>query len=205
MFAGLDDIDWESMTHAYGTAEEVPGWLRGLADPDPAVREEALDALYGVVHHQGDVYDCTVAAVPYLIEALTKSALPGREGIAELLTSIVRLDDWPDETALDDDTVEMLHHAVRANALAVAAAPALTRLVDDPDPAVRAAAPALLVALPVPDLDGVLVGLLGTEDDARVRRGLCDALGGMRPRSSPSCSPRPTTISRATRCSLRTS
>ncbi|WP_432825173.1 HEAT repeat domain-containing protein [Dactylosporangium sp. CA-092794] len=181
MFTGLDDIDWESLRHAYGSAEDVPGWVRGLVDPDPAVREESLDAMYGAVHHQGDIYDSTVAAVPYLIEALTAPGLPGRERIAELLTSIAKLSEWPDETELDEGGAEMLRQAVRANALAMAAAPTLVRLTDDPDPAVRAAAPKLLVAVTakVPDLAGLLIGLLGTEDDAGVRRGLSDALGSL--------------------------
>jgi HEAT repeat protein len=182
VFTGLDDIDWASLTHAYGSAEDVPGWVRGLADPDPAVREESLDAIDGAVHHQGDIYDSTVAAVPYLIEALTAPGGPGREGIAELLASIAELGEWPDETELDEDGAEMLRHAVRANALAVAAAPALIRLVGDPDPAVRAAAPKLLVAVAaaIPGLAGLLTGLLGTEDDAGVRSGLFDALGALR-------------------------
>jgi hypothetical protein len=182
VFTGLDDIDWESLRHAYGSAEDVPGWVRGLVDSDPAVREESLDAMYGAVHHQGDVYDSTVAAVPYLIEALTAPGLPGREGIAELLTSIAGLSEWPDETGRDEDGAGMLRQAVRANAIAAAAAPALVRVADDPDPAVRAAVPKLLVAVAVavPDLAGLLIGLLGTEGDAGARRGLLGALGSLK-------------------------
>jgi hypothetical protein len=181
VFTGLDDIDWESLRHAYGSAQDVPGWVRGLVDPDPAVREESLDSMYGAVHHQGDVYDSTVAAVPYLIEALTVAGLPGRDRIAALLASIAELGEWPAETELDEDTAEMLRQARRANALALAAAPALIRLIDDPDPAVRTAAPNLLVtvAAKVPDLAGLLIGLLGTEEDAEARRGLFDALGSL--------------------------
>jgi hypothetical protein len=181
VFAGLDDIDWDSLSHAYGSAQDVPGWVRGLVDADPAVREECLDAMYGAVHHQGDIYDCTVTVVPYLIEALAAPGLPGRAGIAELLASIAELGEWPDETELDEDRAEMLRQAARANALASAAAPTLMRLVDDPDAGVRAAAPKLLVAVAarIPDLAGLLIGLLGTEDDAAVRRGLFDALGSL--------------------------
>ena len=181
MFVGLDDIDWGSLNHAYGSAESVPGWVRGLVDPDPAVREESLDAMYGAVHHQGDIYDSTVAAVPYLIEALTTPGLAGRAGIAELLTSIAELRQWPDSADLDEDGAEMLRQARRANALATAAAPTLIRLADDLDPAVRAVAPKLLVAVAaeVPELAGLLIGLLGTEGEAGVRRGLFDALGSL--------------------------
>ncbi|MET3426316.1 HEAT repeat protein [Actinoplanes tereljensis] len=89
MFTGLDDLDWAAMRHAYGTAEEVPDLLRGLLDPDPATREVALDAMYGAVHHQGSVYDSTVAAIPFLLEALRTPGLPGRAGIAKFLASVV--------------------------------------------------------------------------------------------------------------------
>lgn len=181
MFAGLDDIDWESLSHAYGSAGDVPGWVRGLVDSDPAVREESLDAMYGAVHHQGDIYESTVATVPYLIEALTVPGLPGRAGIAELLASIAHLGEWPDEATLDEDRAEMFRQNKRANAIAVAAAPALVRLADDADPVVRAAVPKLLVAIAaaIPDLVDVLIGLLGTEEDAGVRRVLFDALGDL--------------------------
>jgi hypothetical protein len=75
----------------------------------------------------------------------------------------------------------MFGQATRANALAVDAAPALIRLTDGPDPAVRSAAPKLLVsvAAAVPDLAGLLVALLGSEDGAAVRMELSDALGGL--------------------------
>jgi hypothetical protein len=182
VFAGLDDIGWESLRHAYGSAEDVPGWVRGLVDSDPVVREESLDAMHAAVHHQGDVYDSTVAAVPFLVEALTVPGLPGREGIAELVASIAGLSEWPDETELDEVRAGMLRQAVRASELVVAVAPALIRLADDADPAVRAAAPKLLVAVAaaVPDLPRLLIGLLGTEGDAGVRRGLSGALGSLK-------------------------
>jgi hypothetical protein len=181
VFTGLDDIDWALLRHAYGPADDVPGWVRGLVDPDPAVREESLDAMYGAVHHQGDIYDSTVAAVPYLIEALIAPSLPGRAEIAKLLAGIATLGEWPDDVELDEDDAEMLGHARQTNALALAAAPTLIRLVDDTDPAVRAAAPKLLIAVAakVPDLAGLLIGLLGTEDDAVARRALFDALGSL--------------------------
>ncbi|MCY1139274.1 hypothetical protein OWR29_14840 [Actinoplanes sp. Pm04-4] len=81
MFSGMDDIDWGRMRHAYGPATQVPGWVRGLVDLDPAVREESLDAMYGAVHHQGDVYKCTVEAVPFLLKALTTPS-PGSDTTA---------------------------------------------------------------------------------------------------------------------------
>jgi hypothetical protein len=54
MFAGLDDVDWAAMHHAYGPATDVPDLLRGLLADDAQAREIALDGLYGAVHHQAD-------------------------------------------------------------------------------------------------------------------------------------------------------
>lgn len=34
----LDSINWSSMSHAYGTAVDVP-WLQAMASPDPEVPE----------------------------------------------------------------------------------------------------------------------------------------------------------------------
>ncbi|MBO3738443.1 hypothetical protein [Actinoplanes flavus] len=179
MFAGLDDVDWGSLEHAYGSAEDVPDWIRGLVDPDPATREESLDAMYGCVHHQGDVYDSTVAAVPYLIEAVTTPGRPGRDGITALLASIADLREWPDEEELDGDGAEMLRQATRAHELVVAAAPDLIGLLAEPDPEMRGAMPKLLIALgpAVANVAALLTGLLGTEEDAGARRALFAALG----------------------------
>ncbi|MEU6787320.1 hypothetical protein ABZ912_49725 [Nonomuraea angiospora] len=88
LFAGLDEIGWGRMRHAYGSAAEVPGLLRDLIDPDPAVRESALDGIYGAVHHQGDVYPCTVAAIPFLVRIAERPDLPGRAGVVELLAGV---------------------------------------------------------------------------------------------------------------------
>jgi hypothetical protein len=65
----LDDIDWRAMEHVYGPADDVTDLLRGLISDDPAVRESALTGRYGAMHHQGDVHECTIASIPFLLEA----------------------------------------------------------------------------------------------------------------------------------------
>ncbi|MFG2969638.1 hypothetical protein ACGFZS_40835 [Streptomyces sp. NPDC048288] len=60
---GLDDRPWSSLSHAYGSAEDVPDLLRALAGADA---EEALSELYGSVLHQGTVYAASAEAVPFL-------------------------------------------------------------------------------------------------------------------------------------------
>ncbi|MFD6168626.1 HEAT repeat domain-containing protein [Streptomyces coeruleorubidus] len=88
MFRGMDEVDWASLRHAYGSAEDVPGLLRGLASADQAERETALDRMYGAVHHQGGVYDSTLACVPFLLALAVHEEVRDRAGVVELLVSI---------------------------------------------------------------------------------------------------------------------
>jgi hypothetical protein len=88
MFAELSNIDWASLTHAYGSAEGVPDLLRGLASEDPDEREIALDGFLGAVHHQGDIYDSTVACLPFLFDLVANATAAGRGAVAELFASL---------------------------------------------------------------------------------------------------------------------
>jgi HEAT repeat protein len=88
MLSDLDTIDWASMRHAYGSAEDVPDLLLGLLSDDAGTRESALDDLYGGVHHQGDIYDSTVACIPFLLRIVAVIGAPDRGPLLELLESI---------------------------------------------------------------------------------------------------------------------
>ncbi|MEV7858518.1 HEAT repeat domain-containing protein [Streptomyces hirsutus] len=90
MINDVDSIDWSSMGHAYGPAVDVPVWLRAMASPDPGVRERALGDFYSAAHHQGDVYACTAASLPFLFALADDPATPDRASIVELLVSIGR-------------------------------------------------------------------------------------------------------------------
>jgi hypothetical protein len=69
-FAGIEQIPWEKLGHAYGEATDVPDCLRLLASVDPRKRKQGQHALYGNIYHQGTTYSATPYAVPYLIEML---------------------------------------------------------------------------------------------------------------------------------------
>ncbi|GLW33312.1 hypothetical protein Areg01_62500 [Actinoplanes regularis] len=88
MFAGMDEIDWASMRHAYGPATEMPEVIRGLIAERKKTRSWAQDCMWAGIHHQGDVYECTLRAVPFLLEAAATPDLPGRAEILRLLASI---------------------------------------------------------------------------------------------------------------------
>ncbi|MEV0646709.1 hypothetical protein AB0I28_15740 [Phytomonospora sp. NPDC050363] len=136
MFAELDRVDWSALTHAYGPADDVPEMLRGLVSSDPATREEALDGLYGAVHHQGDVYECTVAAIPFLLDIAADTAIDGRGDVLDLVASIGGVDDEPHT----DPLYEQAHRAVTG------AGRLYLGLLTDPDAGVRRAAVAMSAA-----------------------------------------------------------
>ncbi|WP_055599302.1 hypothetical protein [Streptomyces aureus] len=183
MLTGIEEVDWASLGHAYGPADDVPELLRGLASADPAERETALDGMYGAVHHQGDVYDSTLACIPFLLELVADPAVQDRGCIVELLTSIggIELDDDEELDELDSEDEEFIPAANYAMAAAAIAAGAdvFIGLVSDPDPEVRLAAPCALASLH-PEPARVLTLLrerLTVERDTEVRLALVAAVG----------------------------
>ncbi|MGW6286289.1 HEAT repeat domain-containing protein [Streptomyces sp. NPDC055107] len=134
----IDGVDWQSMGHAYGPASDVPGWLRGMASADPGVRDEAFSNFYNVAHHQGDVYPCTAASLPFLFEMADSAATPDRGSVIGLLLSIGResLDMNPEGVYFTPDGTESRAH-LGALALIGGRAEAFVRWVTDPDQQVR--------------------------------------------------------------------
>jgi hypothetical protein len=75
--AGLDDVRWKELSHAYGRAEDTPGLLRRLALGQ--ANDDTWEALFSSLTHQGTVYDASAAAAPFLIrltQTLSGSDLP---------------------------------------------------------------------------------------------------------------------------------
>ena len=83
MWDDLHRVDWSNLTHAYGPARDVPIMLRQMISTDESTRSEGWEGYWGTLNHQGDFYDSTVAAIPFLIEALARPEIPVR---AEILT-----------------------------------------------------------------------------------------------------------------------
>jgi hypothetical protein len=69
----LDSPEWNSLHHAYGTAEDIPPLLRQLrALPSSADDAEPWFTLWSALAHQGDVYPASFAAVPHVVAALAQ-------------------------------------------------------------------------------------------------------------------------------------
>lgn len=81
MWDDLLRVDWGRLTHAYGWAQGMPEILRKMIARDETARAEGWDAFWGAINHQGDYYDSTVAAIPFLIEAVADSGTPERANI----------------------------------------------------------------------------------------------------------------------------
>ena len=89
----LDEVDWHSLRHAYGTAEDLPELLRKLRTAKPSAtwsEKTPLSQLFSNIWHQGTVYEATACAVPFLIQLIADPATPDRVGILELLSAIAR-------------------------------------------------------------------------------------------------------------------
>ncbi|RZU48456.1 hypothetical protein EV385_0172 [Krasilnikovia cinnamomea] len=175
LLAGVDDVPWGRMSHAYGAATTMPERLRELVDTDPAVREGALDFLYGAVHHQGDVYDCTVAAVPFLLRMVADRRRPGRADLVELLASI--------GNARYAGT--LTDAEARANRAVSAAYRMWLGLLTDHVPAVRAATCTALLACRdhAGEVHSALRKRFTEEADARTRTAIVGAVAELARRS----------------------
>lgn len=146
-FADVAAIDWASLQHAYGAAADVPEMLRDLASADPARRELGMDVLWGSVHHQGDVYDSTVAVIPLLIRAARLPEFPERVGVIEVLASIA--ENWqPGTYSRDEEHADWAGHAARAHAIIAAAVESLLPLLHDANAEVRRVVAELLAYFP---------------------------------------------------------
>src|SRR5262249_16395286 len=169
LFTGLDEIDWAGMHHAYGRAVELPGLLRRLIDPDPAVRECALDYMYGVVHHQGNVYPCTIATIPFLLRIAERPDMPGRPQVVGLVASV----------ASAVDATERAGPYREANQGVEAAWPLWERLLKDNAPRVREAATEVLPACTGRRKQAIarLTGRLADERDDGVRSAIVRTAG----------------------------
>nr|WSY49307.1 hypothetical protein OG999_03505 [Streptomyces sp. NBC_00886] len=87
----MTTIDWSELTHAYGSAENIPGLFARLGGAeDDAVWQE----LWGSLCHQGSVYDASWAAMPVLVDIALGRA-PGGPIQAVTMAGLITTD--PDE------------------------------------------------------------------------------------------------------------
>lgn len=98
LLAGLDDIDWARLHHAYGSAHDVPGQLRLVCCDDEDSRKNAWLHLFNTIFHQGSRYTSSAAAVPFFARIARSGPQHARPTALEMLTRLAV--DWHDEYTL---------------------------------------------------------------------------------------------------------
>jgi hypothetical protein len=88
MLEGLDQINWNDLEHAYGSAEDVPEQICALASDDKQTREQAYTQLWSNIIHQGTVYSATAYAVPFLIELVESPHVKDKPQLLVLVTAL---------------------------------------------------------------------------------------------------------------------
>jgi hypothetical protein len=86
--SGLCKIDWSSANHAYGPATDIPALLRALISENADHRDFACQLLFQTIWHQGDVFEATRLAVPFLYNLLQSEGPQDKNLIAYLLATI---------------------------------------------------------------------------------------------------------------------
>ncbi|WP_165950294.1 hypothetical protein [Actinomadura sp. GC306] len=178
-----DAADWAGLTHAYGAATTLPDTLEQVGSADPAVVERALYDLSGTIYHQGWVYPATAPAVTVLLDLVSSHGTHHRPGILGLLSDIAGalwdLEEHDEDEYDEPDLATILEWAREARAAVAAGVPTLLSLLDDGDPAVRAAAPVVLADFPDhdPDLVRPLREKAEAEEDAGAAASMVLAVG----------------------------
>jgi hypothetical protein len=87
----MTTIDWSRLTHAYGSAENIPGLFARLGGTED---DEVWQELWGSLCHQGSVYDASWAAMPVLAD-IARGRAPGGPVHAVTMAGLISTD--PDE------------------------------------------------------------------------------------------------------------
>ncbi len=70
----LDSPKWSQLSHAYGSASDIPDLLRQLETmPSSEGEKEPWFSIWSSLAHQGDVYSASFAAVPHVVRILAQA------------------------------------------------------------------------------------------------------------------------------------
>lgn len=177
--AGLDEVPWEKLRHAYGSAANVPRLLRAWAQGDSDADRELGTSIV----HQGTIYDATAPAIPFLLALLrVASTADRRTSLLVTLASIANGRSWAETHAGSSEEVERGREWTRANRDALRKGiPTYVGLLGDADRWTREYAFAAVARLlPTDDATvGHLVDALRREQNADTRDAMAPAFAEM--------------------------
>ena len=87
MLEDLESVNWRELRHWWGTAEDIPELIRGLAAPEKAQREAAYSLLLERIDHQQELCQASSAVAPFLVELLDEE-IEDKHLIVYLLTDL---------------------------------------------------------------------------------------------------------------------
>lgn len=191
MLEQLSSITWSDLSHAYGSAADVPQLLRDLASPDEQIRGSALGTLYTNIYHQGTVYQASAYAVPFLLELMREETVPEREELLVLLAHLAQgnayhrqhwhfySEERKQDPALLAELEEGVFWVEQTCEAVSAGLPLYCSLLDDPSPKLRMAVLRVLGSLPreAAQIISLLVERFSVEPDQRVQACLLFTLG----------------------------
>ncbi|NBH09833.1 hypothetical protein [Amycolatopsis sp. SID8362] len=129
----LEEIDWGSLTHAYGPATDTPGHLAALTSADVDAQNAALDHLDAAVLHQGFPESATAPATRVVVRLLAQGSVSPR-----IRAALVEFVGWVAEaTARSAGSAHFADHVVPLRQAITDAYPVVAGFLDDADPALR--------------------------------------------------------------------
>ncbi|SES42750.1 hypothetical protein [Actinokineospora terrae] len=129
--------DWSDLEHAYGTAEDTPGFIEALRGAD---WESALQNLHASILHQGTIYNATLPAVPRIVDVALDAAAPGRQGALWFIVAYAEsiAQGYSESSHYLPEDTDMDDFDESARAALSDASRRLAPLLDDADDEVRA-------------------------------------------------------------------
>lgn len=88
MFENIENIDWENLEIADGSATKVPSAINGLISNDIDTQHSSYWKLDNHVVRQSDLYEAAYYIIPYLIEIVRCRCKNGRKFVYDLLYEI---------------------------------------------------------------------------------------------------------------------
>ncbi|SFJ78941.1 HEAT repeat domain-containing protein [Thermoflavimicrobium dichotomicum] len=89
MLENLNQIDWERLTHAYGSAKDIPQQIFKLTSKDEKIWWSSFGKLSNyILYRDKYIFEATSYTVPFLIELVKKEQTLNREHLLELLAGI---------------------------------------------------------------------------------------------------------------------
>lgn len=132
----LYDVEWHSIRHAYGAADDVPEMILGITSNDPEQREICLDRLSNTVNHQGSIYEATSYVIPYLIEIVSDNLIPEKDEVLAVLSGFLHSANIKNKRSVEWGT-KIIQRLLGYRDL-------FKQLLDDPNDSVRKVAAMLL-------------------------------------------------------------